>query len=177
MTTRVDIPFVFLSPGYIRVDVVGQSTPAYSIEATAVQGGYTGTVVFATDVTGVVEIWEEVPLGRLQRFNTSDPVAGTILDAEFDWLAHQIMNLHCEDRAVCWQVLDAATLVDLKAMPAGVANTVVLRGGTAPADGNGGVFVWDANSSRVDDGINVISPDTNPGTGRWLRITAPYSLP
>ena len=177
MALRVTIPFIFLSPGYVQVKVVGALTPAYSIESTAVQGGYTGDVVFQQDVVGVVEIWEEIPLGRRTRFNTQDPVAGTVLDAEFDWLAHQIMMIVCRERAACWQVLDAEDLATFRAMPEGIANTIVLRGGTAPADGSAGVFVWSANDSRADDGVNVIQPATNPATGRWLRITEPYSIP
>jgi hypothetical protein len=65
-------------------------------------------------------------------------------------------------------VQGGALLADLRAFP-GLANmTVWVLGNTVANDGGAGMFYWDANSTRSDDGTTTIAP-MGVAVGRWRR--------
>ncbi len=62
-----------------------------------------------------------------------------------------------------------ASLADLRALPFGVYQFVVTEYRSIQADGGGGEWDWSPDSSSTDDGILVVSPNSLPDTGRWIR--------
>lgn len=61
------------------------------------------------------------------------------------------------------------TLTDLRANSGQPNVQVFLNGLSALNDGNGGAYMWDANSTAADNGFTVIKVG-NVTTGRWLRL-------
>lgn len=63
------------------------------------------------------------------------------------------------------------TIADLKAQ-SGQANndTRNVLGYATPGDGGGGLFRWSSTSISPDDAGIVISPNSSPATGRWIRV-------
>lgn len=45
-----------------------------------------------------------------------------------------------------------------------------LRYGDVAADGLGGGWQWDSDSSATADGYSVITPDGHVGNGRWIKF-------
>ena len=62
-----------------------------------------------------------------------------------------------------------ATVSDMRTQGGTPNVQVLLNGLTTIADGNGGVYMWNATSTAADDGFITIKP-TNITTGRWTRI-------
>lgn len=62
------------------------------------------------------------------------------------------------------------TLSDLRAQVGTENVQVLLNGLTTTNDGNGGVYMWDSNSSLTDDGFITVKPTSVSGNGRWRRI-------
>jgi len=54
---------------------------------------------------------------------------------------------------------------------------LLVVGTTAPADGGGGLYVWDALSRAPDNNTSVIKPNSILNEGRWVSITLPMALP
>lgn len=54
---------------------------------------------------------------------------------------------------------------------------LLVVGTTAPADGGGGLYVWDALSRAPDNNTSVIKPNSILNEGRWVAITLPMALP
>jgi hypothetical protein len=52
----------------------------------------------------------------------------------------------------------------------GELRCVALLGYHIPGDGGGGHFFWDASSAEPDNGGIIITPASNPATGRWKRL-------
>lgn len=66
----------------------------------------------------------------------------------------------------------ANLVADVRALSAGQYEYLVVYGSAAIGDGGGGFYVWDAASTGVDDGAEILKPDsiTHPAPGRWLRV-------
>lgn len=47
---------------------------------------------------------------------------------------------------------------------------VIVKGFWSPADGGGGIFSWDGQSSEPDNGGTVIQPTGHADAGRWKRV-------
>lgn len=47
---------------------------------------------------------------------------------------------------------------------------VIMMGATAPNDGQGGIYYWQAGASFIDNGTTVIVPPGASGQGAWLRL-------
>lgn len=63
-------------------------------------------------------------------------------------------------------------IADLRAInPGSVAygDLVMMPGYYSPGDRGGGLFIW-TNSTSSDDGGAFIIPNTNPSSGRWMRV-------
>lgn len=65
----------------------------------------------------------------------------------------------------------AATVDDLRALPASTGSIAILRSRAGEADGAGGVFCWDPSATDVDNGATIIAPASG-GVGRWKRLQA-----
>ena len=62
------------------------------------------------------------------------------------------------------------TATQLRAFVGRSGMAVVLQGITAPGDGGGGVFYWNAGS-YTDNNSTVIVPPAAAGQGAWLLVT------
>ena len=59
---------------------------------------------------------------------------------------------------------------DLRAFTGADGTVFVVEGRTANGDGGAGLFVWDALETATDDDGTILTPGTNPASGRWIRI-------
>lgn len=67
--------------------------------------------------------------------------------------------------------LDVQTIANLKAIDVATLTDkqqALVAGYSAPGDGGGGVFYYDAAASDADNGGTIFAP--NAGAGRWLRV-------
>lgn len=70
------------------------------------------------------------------------------------------------------QIEIVATIAEMKSLSMTQAvdlGQVQALGYYAPNDGGGGIFSWDAASSKTDNGGTVIAPSELAATGRWIR--------
>lgn len=65
---------------------------------------------------------------------------------------------------------NVATFNDARAMNAAASGFVTIAGQSAPHDGYGGVFAWDATSTDADDNLYTLAVSSQPGVGRWKRV-------
>lgn len=52
---------------------------------------------------------------------------------------------------------------------AGLALFAIVKGGTAPHDGMGGDYVWEAAATDADDGVSKIRPSDFTTAGVWYK--------
>lgn len=64
------------------------------------------------------------------------------------------------------------TFSDLRSFVGTSGIQVFARGQSAPNDGYGGPFWWNAGSTAADDNLNVIVPQ-GAAAGAWNRVTQP----
>lgn len=70
-----------------------------------------------------------------------------------------------------WRLkFNVADLRTRQIFPTQIGALVVVEGAATRGDGGGGLYYWDNTSAADDDGINVIKPNSNPATGRWVRV-------
>lgn len=62
------------------------------------------------------------------------------------------------------------TYDDLRALDGADGTVFVVEGRAANGDGGAGLFVWDELDTSTDDDGTILTPDTNPASGRWVRI-------
>jgi hypothetical protein len=67
-------------------------------------------------------------------------------------------------------VQSVETYNDLRDLTGANATAVVVEGRLANGDGGAGLFVWDALETAADDGGALLTPTSNPASGRWVRI-------
>jgi hypothetical protein len=70
-------------------------------------------------------------------------------------------------------VIHCANLTALRALPIPVVPNgqrvvVITRGQVSETDGLGNLYLWVFNAANVDNGTNVIEPNSNPALGRWI---------
>lgn len=75
------------------------------------------------------------------------------------------------------RVLYIDKVIDLPYVDESLYDVVFCAGYYTVGDGGGGEFYWNGTSSLPQDGGVVISPDTLPAQGRWLRIVPPGNVP
>lgn len=68
-------------------------------------------------------------------------------------------------------ITEVATIAALKALAIPTSAIAVnVQGYTARGDGGGGLFWWDSASSATGNGGTIITPDSSPASGRWIRL-------
>lgn len=129
------------------------------------------------------------------QFETSDPIQGGVggvdnlphislgnrtlfLKSRQDAMAAQCGltpdNSDQQQSVACAQ-MHVPTIPAMRALPvpqvASNRSVVIMaRGGAADGDGNGAMYRWSSTSNAADDGLNTLTPSTNPATGRWLLL-------
>ncbi len=136
-------------------------------------------------------LWES----GVYQFETTDPIQGgaggidnlphvqlggrtLFLKARQDAIASQAGLTPSDSdqvQGVACTVLHVQTIPALRACPVpAISNAriamVITAGGATLGDGLGGTYRWSFNSTAADDGFNVVRPNTNPASGRWLLI-------
>lgn len=69
------------------------------------------------------------------------------------------------------------TYADLRALDGSTGRAAVVLGRLAPDDGGAGLFAWSSGLSVVDNDGTILSPTTNPISGRWLRSSMAHIDP
>ena len=72
-----------------------------------------------------------------------------------------------------YDIFATARAANVPILQSGQTLIVDFEGGVSIADGIGGLFYWNAASTAIDDGFNVIKPTALSGPGRYLRLN-PY---
>jgi hypothetical protein len=67
------------------------------------------------------------------------------------------------------------TISDLRALSPGAAETVNVLGYYVPGDGGEGSFIWQGNSTQIDNGGTTIRPNSTSSQGRWIRDMSGYN--
>lgn len=62
------------------------------------------------------------------------------------------------------------TYDDLRAFDGSDGTAFVVEGRSDNGDGGAGLFVWDALETATDDDGTILTPASNPASGRWMRI-------
>lgn len=63
------------------------------------------------------------------------------------------------------------TIADLRNLAPDASPEVIVGYHTVIEDQGGGIFIWDATSSAIDDNGTTIVPFSTPSVGRWIRQT------
>jgi len=71
--------------------------------------------------------------------------------------------------AAWWQVNNMSDLRALNPATVTDGDLAIVTGYYHPGDRGGGWFVW-TNTTSSDDGGAIIIPNTNPASGRWMRV-------
>ena len=67
--------------------------------------------------------------------------------------------------------IDALRALDAPVPDAGKTVYMDVLGGVATGDGKASRYYWDATSNLAHNNITVVSPNSNPVTGRWINIS------
>ena len=62
------------------------------------------------------------------------------------------------------------SIAGLRALEGGGSEYVFVGGYYENGDGGGGYFYWDATSTASDNAGTIITPNSSPATGRWIRL-------
>lgn len=147
-----------LSGGKLQFFEVGTTTPK------AVYSDYQGNTSAGTTVTldssGRANIWLS-GLYSVQLLTAADVPIGNRIDGIGEELAPDV------DASA---VLSVETYDDLRALIGANVRICGVEGRAANGDGGAGMFAWDDAETAVDDGGTILTPDTLPASGRWVRI-------
>lgn len=147
-----------LSGGKLAFYEVGTTTPK------AVYSDYQGNTSAGTTVTldsaGRANIWLS-GIYSVQLLTAADVPIGNRIDGIGRELAPAV------DASA---VLSVETYDDLRALTGANVRVCAVEGRAANGDGGAGLFAWDDSETAVDDGGAILTPGTNPASGRWVRI-------
>lgn len=147
-----------LAGGKLQFFEVGTTTPkaVYS----DYQGNTSAGTVVTLDSSGRANIWL-AGLYSVQLTTAADVPIGNRVDGIGTELAPNV-----EASAV----LSVAIYADLRALTGANVRVCAVEGRAANGDGGAGLFAWDDTEAATDDGGTILTPDTNPISGRWVRI-------
>lgn len=147
-----------LSGGKLAFYEVGTTTPK------AVYSDYQGNTSAGTTVTldsaGRANIWLS-GIYSVQLLTAADVPIGNRIDGIGRELAPAV------DASA---VLSVETYDDLRALTGADVRICGVEGRDANGDGGAGMFAWDDAETAADDGGTILTPGTNPASGRWVRI-------
>lgn len=58
-------------------------------------------------------------------------------------------------------------------LASGQTLVIMIEGQSSAGDGLGGLFYWSSSSVATDDNNTILTPNSVPTTGRWLRLSIP----
>lgn len=147
-----------LSGGKLQFFDVGTSTPK------AVYSDYQGLTAIGTTVTldasGRANVWLS-GLYRVQLLTAANVPIGNHVDG---------IGIQIAANVGASSVLSVETYTALRALDGDDVRVVAVEGRAANGDGGAGLFAWDAADTTTDDGGTILTPASNPASGRWVRI-------
>ena len=120
--------------------------------------GTTGSPVFGTQIGPTFDGISGINDFTLANSQLSNPASGSGADL----VANAVRS---------YDVFATARAANTPVLLSGQTLIVIFEGGVSIADGVGGAFYWNANSTAADDGVNILAP-TGVATGRYLRLSS-----